>query len=63
MVCVVIVYNKYWIWINEGGIKIMKSIFSYLKNKLLKIKYKKGLKSDKTQDYFFLIDQNKLNKR
>ena len=41
----------------------MKSIFSYLKNKLLKIKYKKGLKSDKTQDYFFLIDQNKLNKR
>ena len=46
-----------------GGIKIMKSIFSSKKYNLLKIKYKKGLKSDKIQDHFFLLDQNKVDKR
>ena len=45
------------------GVKIMKSIFFHLKNKLLKIKYKKGLKTDKIQDHFFLLDQNKVDKR
>ena len=41
----------------------MKGIFLSKKYNLLKIKYKKGLKTDKIQDHFFLLDRNKLNKR